>query len=115
MVYFLYGLSPYVTTHHTLIKTNYYIELLREKIEHQFSETITISKTNKLSDDIYTKLKTRISATTLQRFFELITNKSQPSNHTINVLSEYVGYSSWDDLKNQEDYPIPKNEKISTR
>jgi len=23
-----------------------------------------------------------------------------------------VGYSSWDDLKNQEDYPIPKNEKL---
>ena len=46
----------------------------------------------------------------------MITNKSQPSQWTLNILSEYTGYSSWEDLKNKnkEELPISNNEKLKT-
>lgn len=67
-----------------------------------------------MSKEIETKIDKKISATTLQRFFELIANNSQPSKYTLNILSEFVNYTSFDDLKNKnkEDSPISSNEKL---
>jgi len=108
--------SQNVTTHKKTIKTNYYIELLREEIEKKFSKRISVSTTIELSDEIEKTTCKKISPTTLQRFFEIIANKSQPSKWTLNILSEYVGYNSWNDLqtKNKEELPISNHEKLIT-
>ena len=89
---------------------------MREKIEVHATGPITFLSTINLSKEIASRIDKQISPTTLQRFFELISNNSQPSKYTLNILSEFVGYSSFDDLKNKnkEDSPISSNEKLIT-
>ena len=96
------------------IKSNFYIEILRTNIEDVFKKNITINDTLILSKDIENKINISISATTLQRFFELISNKSQPSNYTLNILSEYVGYNSWEDLKSKNEIQKPVKNGLIT-
>lgn len=67
-----------------------------------------------LADQIFELLGLRISPSTVQRFFELVANKSFPTEHTLNVFSEYAGCTSWDDFmaKYREDVPISNNMKL---
>lgn len=79
-----------------------------------FGRSVNISNSAALSQEIFDKLGVRISATTVQRLFELVSNKSFPSQHTLNVFSEYTGCASWDDFRARykEDVPISNTKKL---
>lgn len=91
-------------------KNAHYIELLRNEVKTTFSsEYLTIKLTVELSDDIFNKTGKKLSPSTLQRFFELITNTSYPSKATLNILAEYVHYSSWDDFIQKHNVQLNHN------
>ncbi|MGY6562862.1 MAG: hypothetical protein ACXITV_12240 [Luteibaculaceae bacterium] len=60
---------------------------------------LNFPETEKLADDIFQKTKQFISATTLQRFFGLVNAKTAPSDFTLDLLSIYVGYQTFDDFE----------------
>lgn len=87
---------------------------MRSQVENKFEERITCASSVTLSEDIFNITGQQLSPTTVQRFFELIANKSFPSAFTLNVFSEYAGYSTWDDFqkKNRDSLKIAQNEKL---
>lgn len=91
--------------------SSYYIELLKEKVESEFGRKIRVSNSSQLSNRLMDRTGQSVSSSTIQRFFGLVAHTSKPSLHTKDVLSEYSGYGSWDDLKkkNSEDVPVGKN------
>lgn len=96
-------------------KNAHYIELLRNEIKNTFKkEAVSVRSTIELADDIFNTTGKKISPSTLQRFFELITNASYPSKTTLNILAEYVHYSSWEDFikKNKEPLNHTMNSKL---
>lgn len=63
----------------------------------------------KLSDSVFESLKERISPTTLKRIWGYITGYKSISNHTLNILSQFIGFQDWADfcekLKSQNSEP----------
>lgn len=51
-----------------------------------------------LHNDISQQLQITVSFNTLRRFFQLMEAKHEPSIYTLNILSMYCGYSSFDDF-----------------
>ena len=89
------------------MKNSYYIELLRNKIENKFSFRIDFKNTDILLSEILESTNERISPSTLQRFFNLVSTNSKPAKSTLNILSIYVGCSNWDDfIKSNVDAPF---------
>lgn len=67
------------------------IEILRQKVETTFGKPhISVADTTDLSLDIQAKTGCSISPSTLQRFLGLVTAKSSPSRHTLDVISQYA-------------------------
>lgn len=87
---------------------------MRARVADKFDQRITVASSVKLSEVIAEDTGTRLSPTTVQRFFELIVNQSIPSDFTLNVFSEYAGYSCWDDFqkKNRDSLNLAQNEKL---
>lgn len=69
---------------------------------------MSISNAKNVSKAILEQTLERVSATTIQRFFELISNSSKTSIKILDIFSVYVGFLSWEDfkLKNKEENPI---------
>lgn len=93
---------------------NYYIEILKNKVETTYGKKVCIANSKSVSNDIFERTSERVSATTIQRFFELISNKSKTSIKILDIFSSYANYKSWDDfkLKHKEENPISKQNKI---
>jgi hypothetical protein len=73
--------------------------LIKDEVERIIGRKIlTASDCQYLSNDIYQQTKQRVSLNTLRRFFHLMKNKYHPSSFTLNLLSKYCGYSSFDDF-----------------
>jgi len=53
-----------------------------------------------LAKDIFEKIKSKLSTDTLRRIFGLIKTDTQPSLFTLEVLSKYIGFVSYDDFSN---------------
>jgi len=51
-----------------------------------------------LSDKIYSVSHCKLSASTLRRLFGFIKGTKEARAHTLDVISNYLGYSTWDDL-----------------
>ena len=85
------------------MNSNYYIEVLREKLKQKLKpQSISVKSTEFLSENIYEKINKTISPSTLQRFFGLITVKSALSKSSLDILSEYAGYSNWESFCNND-------------
>jgi len=73
------------------------LSLLKSDILKWFGKTISTHKDIlELSKSIRLKTGNSISNSTLYRLFGLQKNNSIPYKHTLNILCEYVNYSSWD-------------------
>ena len=96
------------------MKTNYYIEILKDKVKQDFAPNIlTVKTTDILSEQIFERIHQSISASTLQRFFDLVVSKSTPSKTSLNILSEFVGHHNWETFcKEQEDPTSNLQEKL---
>lgn len=51
-----------------------------------------------LSDSIFESLKEQVSPTTLKRIWGYISGYKSISNHTLNLLSRFVGFNDWSDF-----------------
>ena len=75
------------------------IQLLKQEVERRLGRSILSSADcHELSSEIEIKTKARISFNTIRRLFDLIKADHQPSMYTLNSLSCFCGYSSFDDF-----------------
>ncbi|RYE56588.1 MAG: hypothetical protein EOP48_07660 [Sphingobacteriales bacterium] len=75
------------------------LNLLKSEVERIVGrKVLTASDCQYLSNDIYQQIKLRVSLNTLRRFFHLMTSKYQPSSFTLNLLSKYCGFSSFEEF-----------------
>ncbi|PKQ70253.1 hypothetical protein [Raineya orbicola] len=80
-------------------------EKLLEKINYQKANYTAVAK---LSQSIEDTLGEHISETTLKRIFNLIPVQSEFRASTLDILSQYVGYATWDKFKVENDFYAKK-------
>lgn len=77
------------------------VNQLRKNIEKQFGKDIkTATDCDKLASVIIRDCKTNISSQTLRRFFGLIKTTSESSHFTLDLLSQFCGYSNFEVFSN---------------
>lgn len=78
------------------------IEKLKESVEAKFGRKIAYQKDCKtLSENILELTSVLISPSTLRRFYGFLSTNSNPSRVTLDILSTYCGYNSWDDFRDK--------------
>ena len=88
------------------MKTSFYIEILKDLIKTEYApRTVNLSSCNDLAFDIFHRTGDTISVSTLLRFFDIVSKKSAISVSSLNILSAYVNYLSWDDFCKKQDNP----------
>jgi hypothetical protein len=76
-----------------------YTALLKREVEKKFGRKILSSADcHSLSNEIMQWSQIKISFNTLRRFFNLMKADHQPSMYTLNALSGFCGYSSFDNF-----------------
>lgn len=72
---------------------------LKQEIERKFGRRVLSSADClQLCTEISAWTKTKVSFNTLRRFFNLMKADHHPSLYTLNTLSSYCGFSSFDDF-----------------
>lgn len=56
---------------------------------------------NALSEQIETRLHEHLSVSTLKRLWEYVPNRFAPRRYTLDILSKFLGYSSWEQFVGQ--------------
>lgn len=73
---------------------------LRNSVEEVFGQTIKTPKDfDNLSQDVQAKTSEYISPTTLKRVWGYLTEPVNPRQTTLDILSQYVGYTNWEAYK----------------
>ena len=76
--------------------------ILKKKIEEKFGELIRYSRQcEALSEAIFEATGERLSLVTLKRFFGFTTAKVEPRLSTLDILSQYCGYASFEIAKSE--------------
>jgi hypothetical protein len=74
-------------------------QILKNTLENTWGQKIVYSKDcNDLADDIYQKIRVKISSQTLRRAFEFIKDGVTISKTTLHYLANYCGYNNFDEL-----------------
>ena len=91
-------------------------KLIKEKIHQRFGNEIRYPKDcDALAEHIYQTCKTRISGSTLLRLFGFVKGNRVPRMYTLDIIAEYLGHKSWDQLLSSFDKGDEKPEKILER
>lgn len=91
------------------------IQQLKDSIELKFGRKIIYQKDCKsLSECIVTETSHLLSPSTLRRFFGFLATNSNPSRVTLDILSAYCGYGSWDDFRVQNSHTTQYPDSISS-
>jgi hypothetical protein len=84
-------------------------EIIKKKIEDKSGIKIRYGKDCiTLSEKIFSECGFKLSASTIRRLFGFVQNTKEVRVHTLDVLSNYLGFSSWDDLIQ----PMDRNGKL---
>ncbi len=76
------------------------INRLKKNIELKFGKKISYQKDCKeLSDNVLRETGEQLSSSTLRRFFGFLSTNSQPARVTLDILSVYCGFKSWEHFK----------------
>jgi tetratricopeptide (TPR) repeat protein len=74
-------------------------EIVKQEVEETFGHRIVTSRDCiHLSEEIYFKTSFRINSNTLRRFFGLVKAQYPPSVSTLNILANYCGYNSVEEI-----------------
>lgn len=74
-------------------------ELIKKKIEEKSEMKIRYSRDCEvLSEKIHEHCNTRLSPSTLRRLFGIVKGTGTVRAHTLDVISNFIGYSTWDEL-----------------
>lgn len=83
-------------------------EIVKNKIESKAGIKIRYGRDCvTLSEKIFSECNLKLSASTLRRLFGFVSGTKEVRAHTLDVLSNYLGYPCWDDLI----LPMDKNSK----
>ena len=96
--------------------TTYYIETLKQKLEQSITpQNVSIRSTEFLSGVIFGSIQENISSTTLQRFFGIVSNKSQISERSLDTICNFLGYENWNSFCSDEEInSLKKSTKVIT-
>jgi len=86
-------------------------QLIEDKIAWGDSNHWTHQDFNELSERIWQKTQTKLSATTLKRLWDKVNYQSQPATNTLNALARFAGYEHWRDFVGSKPYTSPITEK----
>lgn len=76
------------------------MQKLKDSVELKFGRKIVYQKDCKdLSNCILNVTSYLVSPSTLRRFYGFLSTNSNPSRATLDILSQYCGYKSWDSFK----------------
>ena len=64
-----------------------------------------------LREHIYARLHVLLSRTTLMRLWDYIEGHVSPRRNTLNILSQFLGYQSWEDY--EQNTMLPKDQQSS--
>lgn len=74
-------------------------EIIKQKIETKFGQRIRYSRDcETLAEKIMSECKCTISSSTLRRLFGFAKSNKQPRIYTLDILANYIGHSTWDEL-----------------
>ena len=74
-------------------------ELIKKKIVEKLGQSIRYPKDcNTLAEDIFATCKCTVSASTLRRLLGFIKGDTSPRQHSLDLIANYLGYDSYDDL-----------------
>lgn len=97
-------------------KETTHIELLKQIIENEVawgnSQEWTHQDFEQLSELIWQKTQTKLSATTLKRLWGKVNYQSQPTTNTLNALAQFAGYEHWRDFVGSQSYVSPASESV---
>ena len=72
------------------------LPLLLKAVEHTMGHTMATPRHFQLlSESLYNRTRQQLSVSTLKRLWGYVHNAYRPSLHTLNVLSQFVGYDDW--------------------
>lgn len=73
------------------------IELLKRQTEQMFGRQMATPKDfSKLAENIFNRIHVQVSPTTLKRIWGYLDEPVATRVSTLNILSQFLGYSSWD-------------------
>jgi hypothetical protein len=76
-------------------------EFLKNRIEMRFGKSIQYPKDcEAIALSVSKHCNEKISATTMMRLFGLIKSNSKPSLYTLDLISQYAGFQSWNAVFN---------------
>ncbi|MEP6746606.1 MAG: hypothetical protein ABJB86_02710 [Bacteroidota bacterium] len=76
-----------------------YQDAVRSELEHVFGRSIVSSRDcMELSNEIFQKTHKRLNPNTLRRFFGLVKTEYPSSHSTLNILSQYCGFQSAEEV-----------------
>src|SRR3954447_26003216 len=79
---------------------NVILSSLKEEIEETFGKKINVSRDCiLLSEEVYGKISLTVNPNTLRRLFGLIKSDYSPSYTTLDILSRYCGFASFEEFK----------------
>ena len=89
---------------------------LRDKIEETIGRKMKTPKDfDFLSEQVFEKLHETVSATTLKRIWGYLSETSVPRISTLDILSQYVGYTDWASFMEQvPDLAFPESQDAET-
>lgn len=77
-------------------------KIIKEKIEEKFGQSVRYAKDCEvLANDIYKHTNQNISGSTIKRLFGLIKGIQEPRLYTMDLVANYLGYSTYDELINE--------------
>jgi hypothetical protein len=77
------------------------VQELRLRIETKLGESLRRTVYKRLSLAIYDSTKINISESTLQRIWGYVSSSEKVNEETLDILSKYIGYDSWQSFKKE--------------
>ena len=92
-------------------------EIIKKQVEEKTGHEIRYPRDcAMLAEKIYAKCNCRISPSTLRRLFGFDKSKNAPRDYTLDIIAQYIGYSSWaavlKSLNAEDDKPVKEISEI---
>ena len=88
-------------------------EIIKHKIEQKAGQRIRYSRDCEiLSEKILSECKSSVSSSTLRRLFGFVKSTKQPRPYTLDILANYIGYGTWDELLSSLNNKSTANKEI---
>lgn len=91
-------------------------KIIKEKIHHRFGNEVRYPKDCEvLAQHISHHCKTQISGSTLRRLYGFVKGVREPRLYTLDIIAEYLGYKSWEQLLKSFEKDETHGEKVIER